>query len=240
MEALPTLSGSVEAQFVWAAVLGEHLLPFRVRHPAEYVLPLATDGELFNPAGTMIDRWPGLAAWMRQADAVWKQHRNGSMSLLQQIDHMKKLTHQVPASSTRVVYNKSGMHLAAAVIRDPRVVIDQSLYWAAVSSPDEAAYLVGVLNAPSLTELVRPYMSYGKDERHIDSSVWKLPIPKYDPDDLDHVRVVELSNALSEEIAALDFSTTNFVVQRRIVRAHIAESDAGRELDKLVAEIVHE
>src|SRR5690606_13599113 len=143
-------------------------------------------------------------------------------------------------SSTRVVYNKSGMHLAAAVIRDPRVVIDQSLYWAAVSSPDEAAYLVGVLNAPSLTELVRPYMPYGKDERHIDSSVWKLPIPKYDPDDLEHVRVVELSNALSEEIAALDFSTTNFVVQRRIVRAHIAESDAGRELDKLVAEIVHE
>lgn len=238
-KSLPALMGAVEDQFVWPTVLGEHVLPFRIMPPAEFVLPLTSDGALLK-TDAELDRWPGLAAWMRQATEVWEVNQSGKLTLAKQIDHMRKLTQQVPLAPTRVVYAASGMHLAAAVLRDARTVVEHGAYWAAVSSPDEAAYLVGVLNAPSLTELLRPYMSYGKDERHIDKNVWKLPIPRYDPDDPDHVRIVELSNMLAEEVPGLDFLTTNFVVQRRTVRAHIAESDTGKGLDALVAEVVHE
>ncbi len=235
---LPDLTGSIESEFVWPTILGEHVLPFRITPPAEFVVPLRSDGTLLT--GSQADRWPGLASWMRQAAEVWQDNQGGKLTLSKQIDHMKKLTQQVPVASTRVVYAASGMHLAAAVLRDSRAIVEHGAYWAAVSSPDEASYLVAILNAPSLTELVRPYMSYGKDERHIDKNVWKLPIPKYDPDNVDHVRVVELSETLTREVHELEFSTTNFVVQRRAVRTHLAQSSAGIELDDLVAEIVHE
>ncbi|BDZ43428.1 hypothetical protein GCM10025865_27270 [Paraoerskovia sediminicola] len=236
---LAPLTGAVEAQFIWPTVLGEHVLPFRVMPPAEFVVPLRGDGTLLATP-TEFDRWPGLAAWMRQATELWNGNQTGKLTLAKQIDHMKKLTQQAPMPSTRVVYAASGMHVAAAVLTDSRTVIEHGAYWASVSSPDEAAYLVGILNSPSLTELVRPYMSYGKDERHVDKNVWKLPIASYDHDNLDHIRVVELSNALSSEIAALQFTSSNFVVRRRIVRAHIAQSLRGKELDSLVADVVHE
>ena len=40
-----------------------------------------------------------------------------------------------------------------------------------------------ILNAATITELVRPFMSYGKDERHFDKHIWQLPVPLYDPTD---------------------------------------------------------
>lgn len=239
-KALPPLTGAVESQFVWPTVLGEHVLPFRVMPPAEFVLPFTPDGEVLDPSGSKIDRWPGLAAWMRDADALWRGHQDGKLTLVKQIDHMKKLSQQAPMPSTRVLYNKSGMHVAAATLLDPRVVVENGVYWAATATQDEASFLVGILNTPSLTDLARPYMSYGKDERDVAKSIWKLPIPTYDPGNPEHVRVVALSQQLATEVAELSFESTNFVTQRRTVRSYLAASPLGKELDVLVADVVVE
>lgn len=235
---LPALTGSVESQFVWPTILGEHVVPFRILQPAEFVLPLTPDGELLDPAGARIDRWPGLTDWMRRASDVWAHNQDGNLTLAGQIDHMKKLTQQAPFPSTRVVYAASGMHVSAAVLRDSRVVVEHGVYWASVGSPDEANYLVGILNAAILTELVRPLMSYGKDERHIDKAVWKLPIPTYNPADPSHQRIAVLSEALARDGADQAFSTTNFVTIRKTLRAQASTSERGQELDALVADVV--
>lgn len=237
---LPDLQGSVETQFVWPTILGEHVLPFRIMPEAEFVLPLTTRGQLLTPRGGELDRWPGLADWMRRAGRDWEDHSSGRMTLFKQIDHMKKLTQQVPGSSVRVVYNKAGMHIAAAVLEDPRVILDHTVYWAAFSNLEEAQFLVGILNAPLLTELVRPYMSYGKDERNVDKNVWKLPIPTFDDANPDHQRVVGLSQQLAAEISQLHFDRENYVLQRRQIRAVLGGSGAAHELDNLVAELVSE
>lgn len=237
---IETLTGAVESQFVWPTILGEHLLPFRIHPPAQFVLPLTADGEVLPSSGSKIDRWPGLASWMHRAEEIWEQHQAGKFTLAKQIDHMKKLSQQAPFPSTRIVYAASGMHLSAAVLTDVRAVVEHGVYWATAQSPDEANFLVGLLNTPSLTSLVRPYMSYGKDERHIDKSVWKLPIPAFEAENGDHARVVELAAQLTDEIAEIDFATSNFVVQRRLVREFLAASDAGQELDELAVELVTE
>lgn len=237
---LPPLTGAVESQFVWPTILGEHLLPFRVEKAAEFVLPFTQSGEILDPAENKIDRWPGLATWMRSAEAVWQANQDGKLTLADQIDHMKKLSQQAPMPAVRVIYAASGMHVSAAVLRDTRVVIEHSVYWATAATSEEADFLVGILNSPSLTDLVRPYMSYGKDERHIDKSVWKLPIPTFDDGDEVHVRVATLASQLAVEIAALNFATTNFVTRRRAIREHLAKSEAGAELDAMVAELVAE
>ncbi|ORL74743.1 restriction endonuclease [Prescottella equi] len=237
---LPPLVGAVEDQFVWPTVLGEHVLPFRIAQPSDFVLPLTREGEVLGPSGNKIDRWPGLASWMRQADEIWRDNQDSKLTLVKQIDHMKKLSQQAPFPGTRVVYAASGMHVSAAVLRNPRVVVEHGVYWASVASQDEATFLVGILNAPSLTDLVRPHMSYGKDERHIDKNVWKLPIPTYDPADPAHLRIVELSSQLADCVAELALASSYFVTQRKAIRAFLADLPDGKELDAIVSEVVAE
>src|SRR4029077_327707 len=87
------------------------------------------------------------------------------------------------------VYNASGMHLVASRLANRRAVIEHKLYWATAASTAAAHYLCSILNSASITELVRPFMSYGKDQRDFDKHIWQLPIPLYDPTDDLHTRL---------------------------------------------------
>ena len=99
---------------------------------------------------------------------------------------------QLPIPSLRIVYNKSGMHLVAAKVKNRRALVSNALYWASVASDAEADYLCAVLNAPATTAAVRPLMSYGKDERHFDKHIWQLPIPKFDEANSTHRRMADI------------------------------------------------
>lgn len=235
---LPALTGIVESEFVWPTLLGEQIVPFHAHDPEQFVLPLTRAGEVLDGENPKIDAYPGLATWTRAAEALWTDHGVSKMTLGEQIDHMRKLTQQLPVPPIRVVYTKSGMHVAAALITDRASVIDHKLYWAAVSTQSEGHYLVGILNAPSLTELVRPLMSYGKDERDIDKAVWRLPIPTYAPDDPIHTEIAQLAGELGEEISAMSFRSDNFVTIRRDIRKHLTTSPSGQRLDSLVGALL--
>ncbi len=92
------------------------------------------------------------------------------------------------------------MHVCSAKVRDETALIANGLYWAAMASEEEADYLCALLNAPVTTELTRPFMSYGKDERHIHKHVWELPIPTFEPTNLVHRRLGELGRQLEQTV----------------------------------------
>ncbi len=235
---LPSMAGMVETEFVWPTILGEHVIPFRVLTPDKFVIPLTQRGEILGGEDPDIDRYPGLATWVRTAETLWSERGASNLTLTGQIDHMSKLRQQVPVARLRVVYAASGMHVAAALVTDPRVIFEHAVYWAAVASESEGHYLVGILNSPSLTELVRPLMSYGKDERHVDKHVWKLPIPTYDPSNEVHTEISQLARQLTAEIADQNFRSDYFVTIRRDIRTFLAEYPLGRRLDELVVELL--
>jgi SAM-dependent methyltransferase len=232
---LPDLAGIVESEFVWSTLLGEQVVQFHVRKPERFVIPLTRAGELLDGQHNKIDAYPGLANWVRVAESLWTTHGQSTMTLAEQIDHMSKLTQQVPVRPLRVVYTKSGMHVSAALVNDGCSIIDHVLYWATVRSTSEGHYLTGILNSPSLTELVRPLMSYGKDERHIDKAVWDLPIPEYDAKNEVHVEISQLASDLAAQIADMTFRSDNFVTIRRDLRRHLASNSTAQRLDQLVA-----
>jgi hypothetical protein len=89
------------------------------------------------------------------------------------------------------------MHLVAAKIKNRRALVENGLYWTGVSSESEANYLCAILNSATATELVRPLMAYGKDERHIAKSIWELPIPEFDPNDRIHSELADLGGTLA-------------------------------------------
>lgn len=235
---LPALTGVVESEFVWPALLGEQVIPFHVRDPEMFVVPLTQSGRLLTANDPKIDAYPGLAGWVRTAEELWEAHKRSNMTLGERLDHMRGLTNQVPVTQLRVVYSKAGMHLAAAVLADHRPITDTTLYWATMGSESEAHYLVGILNAPITTELAQPLMAYGKDERHIDKTVWKLPIPVFDPADEVHTEIAALARELADALANQSFPSENFVTIRRWVRSHILRNPTGQKLDRLVAELL--
>ena len=69
------------------------------------------------------------------------------MTLKQQVDHMRKLSAQLPATGVKVVYTKAGTLLGAAILDDPRVIVDTGAYWSAARDIDEARYLIAILNS---------------------------------------------------------------------------------------------
>ncbi|WP_165984055.1 N-6 DNA methylase [Streptomyces sp. YIM 98790] len=233
---LPALQGVVEKEFIRPALLGENVLPHRLLSPRKVVLPIEGKDTLMDGDHPHLDRYPDLASWWRAAEEKWTKHRSSKrLTLAEQLDFRRKLSGQLPGAPLRVVYGKSGMHVSAALVDDPNAIIDHVLYWGTVATREEGMYLCAILNAPALTELVRPLMSYGKDERHIDKAVWQLPIPEFNPLDATHARLAEIGSVQAERIAKLTLDTTkSFVKLRQVIRSVLADYPEAEELDQLV------
>jgi hypothetical protein len=113
------------------------------------------------------------------------------------------------------------------------------VYWATAASTAEAHYLCAILNAATFTELARPLMSYGKDERHFDKHIWQLPVPLYDPSDDLHSRLSARGAELEIAISQLSITARrHFAAVRRDIRNFIAMSEAGRDVEELVEELL--
>lgn len=234
---MPSVDGVVETEFVRPIFTGESLLPYRLGEPLKAVVPCNAQ-QLLSPRE--IELHPGLGQWWNQAESIWEGGRTSDrLSLAQQLDYQGKLSKQLPVPPFRVVYNASGMHLAAAKVRHDRALITKSLYWAAFRDEDEADYLCAILNSATTTEMVRPFMSYGKDERHIDKHLWELPIPPYDASEATHVELVRLSHqaAAVSNATPLD-ELMHFPVARRRIRQAIEASPAGQRIGEIVYEML--
>lgn len=237
-KAMATLEGVVEELFLHPLYSGETLLPYRNSHPLECVVP--HDGTRLLREREEIAVYPGLAEWWDRCEAAWETGRSSvRLSLVGQLDYMGKLSAQFPIPALRVVYNSSGMHLAAAKLYDPLGVVNNKLYWCAVRSDREANYLCAILNSPVTTDFVRPLMSYGKDERDIHKHVWKLPIPEFDERVAVLARLADLGALASSAAAEVEVrENVHFAALRRDIRNAIEGNAETAEIDELVFELL--
>ncbi len=234
---IENMSGVVESEFVRPYLNGDNLFPYRINGNGSVLLPCNRNG--FLEEGE-IELSPGLHSWWSRSVELWEENRSSDrLSLRQRVDYQSGLSKQFPVPQLRVVYNRAGMHVIAAMVADRRAIIANGLYWAAVRTAAEAHYLCAILNAPVTTELVRPFMSYGKDERDIHKAPWELPIPSFDEGNSTHIRLAQLG-ALAEQISA-SFpinSDLHFAATRRHIRQAIAATAEGCEIDEIVYELI--
>jgi SAM-dependent methyltransferase len=237
---LPEQTGVVESVFIRRAYLGESIAPFRVLSEPEAVIPY--DGtEFMDGDSDRIDRYEGLPDWWRQSEATWEANRSSEKrTLLEQVDYMKQLSAQFPIAQWRVVYTASGNTLAATVLQDLSGVIEHKLYWARASTRDEARYLAAILNAPLLSDLVRPFQSVGAfGARDFDKYVWLAPIPTYDPGEPIHTKLVMAASEGEEVAAAVDIpEDMGFQAARKLIRAALVEAGVATKLNRAVAEVL--
>lgn len=233
---LPSLSGVVEKKFLRPFYAGDTVYPFCIGSSVRAVIPCDENGLLSQD---QIDLHPGLQKWWSNATDVWEANRSSErLSLMEQIDFQAKLSKQLPVAPFRIVYNKSGMHICAAKLRN-NALVTHGLYWAAVPSEREADYICAILNAPVTTELTRPLMSYGKDERDIHKHVWELPIPDFDAGDEVHARIADLGASLEKLVSAFPINEDlHFAATRRHIRDYMMKTPEGQELDDLVTQLI--
>ena len=236
---LPDISGVVEKKFIRPVFSGEAVYPFRIGEPMLAVLP-CDDKALLDQE--RIDLHPGLQQWWEKASEMWEKHRSTErLSLTERLDFQRTFSDQLPIAPFRVVYNKSGMHICAAKLQNPRAFVTHGLYWSAVTSVEEADYLCAILNAPVTTELTRPLMSYGKDERDIHRHVWELSIPAFDPKNKIHCRLAQLGAGAEEIIAEQEIDeSVHFSAIRRHLRDALMDTATGQEINALVTDLISE
>jgi hypothetical protein len=236
-KSVPSLSGTVETQFLRSTLLGETTLPFRISSPLTFVLP-AAGGRFLSVE--KIEEYPGLSQWWNKAQALWDENKSKSDkgTLLDRIDFHGQLSSQLSPSAHRVVYAKAGIRLAAARIDDSHAIVDHTLYWGAASSLDEARYLVAMLNSSAVQEVAEKLQSRGQfGARHFDKYVWHAPIPVFDRAMDLHREIVELSERAEVVASSVDLSAVNtFQRAREEVRKALVATGISERIDVVVRE----
>jgi len=233
-------SGPVELQFLRQVILGETVAPFRLLEPVVAVIPL--DGpKMLDAAAASGAGHRHLAPWLRDIEAKWAAHSNKAtngtprMTLSARLDHMRTLSGQAGQPSIRVLYTKAGTRLSAVTIAADDALVDHKAYWAPARSPEEAAYLVTVLNSAAVLAKVTDLQPHGqKDKRDFDNLVWTLPIPEYDAADPLHRDLAAAASRAEEVAAAVPLAEGHFTQKRRAIRAALAEDGVAAEMEALV------
>ena len=261
-----SLQGAVEAEYLYATLLSDDMLPFGWRQLSLTVLPL---GKLqrrpINSNLASEEGHTGLEEWLQKADALWQKHRKSQEDLLPYLNWQNKLTLQTPAGPYKLLYNASGTYLCACVVETPAVtqtpvyglpvqgfIADITTYWFETDDPEEAYYLAAILNSPLVDKLIKPFQtkgSFGADrgrgERHVCRRPFEVvPIPRYRGSEVVHRMLARLGRRCHRRVRAFLRGSHRKVLGGRIgtlrqkVRAYLRHE--LKVIDALVRRLIPE
>jgi hypothetical protein len=241
-KSLPGLEGRIEKEFLRPVLLGESILPYRVWKPFEGVIPVTEKGEVLTAQTALNRSYQGIAEWLRDAETTWdaSASESNSLTLKERWDYHAELSAQFPVAPLRVVYAKAGVLPAACIVRDTRYVFDHKLYWAAVRSVAEGAYLIALFNSETARGRIEHMQSKGQwGARDFDKVMFNLPIPRFDAANALHVELSAAAAEAEEIAAAIAFSeTVAFQRARRTVRDALKEAGVAQKMDALAARLL--
>lgn len=234
--------GEVPSHWVHECVFSNDLFPYATRPGhTKAIIPLDMEGRLeTDPAST--------CRFWAESEQIWTMHRtigeSNPQSLLGRINHHSRLSNQLPLAPLRenrrtgVLYNAAGKYLRAA--RFCRLeIVESKCYWWEADSEEEAAYLVSILNAPSLQAALK---MASQSDRDFHLHFWKaIPIKRYDSSNLHHRKLADLCTRAEELIAKQLRPFPVFDSQIKVSRAIRRMLDGAEifsEVDKAVQEVV--
>ena len=163
--------------------------------------------------------------------SLWDANKgkNDKKSLYENLNYLSKLTNQLawlraPGNRpVRIAYSSSGAP-TATLITDDQAILDYTLFQVNCVNLDEAYYLLAIVNSETLASAVNQFMPKGLfGARHLQKHLWKLPIPEFDPNDIDHVDLSRLGRRAAVEAEAMIVqlrSPTLSVAKARSVLRH--------------------
>lgn len=204
-------SGTVVSRdFVKGALLSNHLCPFTLASPSQMLIPsIFTGSEWREILEEDLISAPG--ATKAAFKAICQELETDVSGLYQKVNTQRgKLRYQLWSDDSFLVFSGTGGANPCAAWVPPstyvpgEAIFDQTVYWAPVTSLEEAAYLAGAINSPSCAELIAPFQPRGQQgKRHIH----KLPFGVTPPFD----RADDLHWELSQATLALNTAWKNIL-----------------------------
>lgn len=233
--------GPVEREFLRTVYLGESIAPYRLLDPVTAVIPYNSntsklmDSQKANAAG-----FPRLAEFLIGVENVWGANSKQSRSFTEQIDFFGNLTGQFPLAALRVVYTKAGTNLAAAVLRDATAIVENGLYWAEVSTEEEANYLAAILNSETLRARAEKWQATGQwGARHFDRVIFNLPIPKFDSKIRLHSDLARAGGAAERLVKSLSFKEgQHFTRSRKVIRDELLKEKIAPQIENFTSNLL--
>jgi hypothetical protein len=237
--------GPVESDFLRKVLLGESIAPFRLLDLPLAVMPVLNN-RVLDATAAASQGFTHLSRWLRRTESLWNENARKdtagvpNMTLITQLDYMRKLSQQLPGKAIRVAYAKAGTLPAAVIVEQAEVIVDHKAYWAPVRSRNEGEYLCAVINSETATKRIRDMQSKGQGgARDFDNLIWELKIPEYD-------RKIALHNELAaaardaEKIAgAVPLEEgAYFTTHRRGIRDALAASGIAARIDALMEQLL--
>jgi len=257
-------SGQVESQFLYATLLSTDLLPFGHLPFRLVVLPIEPHAgryRLLDAAEARKQGFSHLARWLDKVKQEWARRRGAKAkgtTALEWLDYRKKLTSQSSQLNYYVTYITSGTIITASLVINNNIsflingqevhvsgfISDCVTYFYETNSVREAYYLVSLLNAPFIDRKIKPMQARGLwGPRHIHKKVLELPIPQFDGENPEHVRLAELGERCAAKVK--DWlaqggpgKIRSIARLRQKVRSHLQQELA--EIDDLVKQIFEE
>jgi len=255
------LEGEVESRFLYQVVTGSELVPFYTTKLPIAVLPVEPANGVYRILDSEEAKrrgYSGLKEWLIRAEKVWKEKRKEKaikMNIYQRLDYSRGLTNQSSKKKYKILYNTSGTYLVACLMKNEPtkvkinssfleiqgVVGESTTYWFDTNNREEGLFITAMLNAPIIDALIKPMQSRGLwGERHIHKKVLELPLPKFNPKNKTHMKLVDLSNDAEDKaskiINELEAKYSSIGKIRQLVKAGLSEEIL--KIDKIVRELI--
>lgn len=201
---------AVPDRFVFDVLTSNLLTPLGIAPPAKALLPIEHDA---TGAWVVADSATIASDPMAQAafgEILGAFGATNAQALFEAIDSdRRKLSQQRIPDSGFLVFTGAGgslpcaAYLPVADIDRTKLVVDQTLYWAHLTSEDEAIYLTGLLSSEAVSAVIKDFQPRGAfGERHIHTLAHEVT-PPFDASQVLHQEVVSQTKALLAEYEAL-------------------------------------
>ena len=169
--------------------------------------------------------------------------------LSEKIDERGKLKHQVFSKGQYLVLNGAGGGISCAaclpITGNEDIIVDQTLYWRAVTTAEEAWYRVGLLNSEAVSDSVRQFNPPGEfGERHLHTLPNRI-IPPFNKSRRKHREVARLAKKLSiiadsiiHSDARIKDPAKPIQIRRRILRMQLAVLPEHKRLENICRDIL--
>ncbi|MHA1915091.1 MAG: HsdM family class I SAM-dependent methyltransferase [Promethearchaeota archaeon] len=176
----------IEKKYTFKAIKSTELVKFHIYDYYNVFLPLSREDLSFklNFLGKQAKRF------YNKINKIYLKNKKETTlhnDLMDNLNRWAKLINGRQIAKIKVIYNNSGSVLNSAVVQGD-FLITGDLSFFATENLDEAFYLSAILNSPLLTKQIRIV----KSSRHIFKLPLDFPIQKYDENNSDHQRLVNL------------------------------------------------
>jgi len=254
------IKGNVDAEFIYATLLGGDIVSFGFSRLRSVVLPIEPAFRGHRLIDINILRKKGFvrtANWLEKAQKWWEKRRTEKAisrfpRVLNRLDYNGLLSSQNPEKKYVVLYNASGTNLASCVINknatpvfsvlkskiEPKgFVADAKTWFYETKIKKEAHYLCAVLNSNVINMAVKPLQTRGLwGERDIHRRPFMIPIQKFERKNAKHLELAERSQRCHSNVATLQLKGKSVGKARKEARESVAKEI--KKIDELVSEIL--